>query len=157
MTLRIEGSTTHPTTFTAADLARLPGQIADVSAIVPGRRGAAVALRSVLDAAGIAPEATHLTVEAGDGFFSASVPLDAVGDAVLVPSLHGAPLPRAPGGPLRLLIPDAARCGRDDVDRCANVKDVVVLRLGAGPGRDTRPTTTEAHRALHRHEGDGGG
>lgn len=150
--LRIEGAVARETTLDAAALAALPGQVDDVGTLVAGREGGAVRLRAVLEAVGVAADATHLTVESGDGRFAASVPLDALADAVLVHRLGDGPLPAANGGPLRLLIPDAARCGRADVDTCANVKDVAVLRVERSRGRDTRPTTKAEHAAIHAHD-----
>lgn len=135
------------------DLQTLPGQIADVAPLVAGRSGAAVRLASLLDASGVEPSATYLTVESDDGSFAASVPLDAVREAVIVYAQGGAPLPREKGGPFRLLIPDAARCGGAEVDKCANVKNVGTLRLDIGHGHDTRPSTKAAHVAMHRKAG----
>ena len=152
-TIRLDGAVEHPVVFGRRDLAQLSGQVADVSSLVAGRSGAAVRLASVLAAAGVHAEATHLTVEADDGEFSASVPLPAVAEAVLVHSCDGSSLPREKGGPFRLLIPDAARCGGAEVDKCANVKGVAVLRLDVGRGRDTRPSTKAEHVAMHRKPG----
>lgn len=149
--LRVEGAVIHARTLVAGDLAALGGQVEDVGTLVAGREGQAVRLRNVLAAAGPSPAATHLTVESGDGRFAASVPLDALAEAVLVYRLGAGPLPAEKGGPVRLLIPDAARCGRADVDTCANVKDVAVLRLETARGRDTRPTTKAEHVAVHAH------
>lgn len=152
--LEIVGAVRQARTFDFDGLAALPGQVADVGSLVAGRTGGAVRLSEVLDAAGMQTAASHLTVESADGRFAASVPLDAVRDAVLVYRLGDSVLPAANGGPVRLLIPDAARCGRADVDMCANVKHVSVLRVGTEPGRDTRPTTKAEHAAMHRHDED---
>jgi DMSO/TMAO reductase YedYZ molybdopterin-dependent catalytic subunit len=151
--VRIAGAVARPRTLAAGDLARLPGQVEDVGALVAGRVGGAVSLRAVLGAAAPLPDATHLTIESGDGRFAASVPLDALAEAVLVYRFGDGPLPAAMGGPARLLIPDAARCGRADVDTCANVKDVAMLRVETARGRDTRPTTPAAHAAVHAKRG----
>jgi DMSO/TMAO reductase YedYZ molybdopterin-dependent catalytic subunit len=151
--LDVEGAVTRACRLTAADLAALPGQVEDVSTLVSGREGGAVRLRAVLDAAEPSPQATHLTIESSDRGFSASVPLDALAEALLVYRVGGGPLPRAGGGPVRLLIPDAARCGRAEVDTCASVKDVGVLRVEIGRGRDTRPTTKAEHAAVHAPKG----
>ena len=147
--LEVGGAVTRPLTLVAEELKRLPGQLDDVGTLVPGRRGGAVALAAVLAAAGPRADATHLTVESDDGCFAASVPLDALAEAVLVYRLGDGPLPAAEGGPVRLLIPDAARCGRADIDTCANVKHVTVLRVETARGRDTRPTTAAEHAAVH--------
>ncbi len=150
---RIEGAVKTARAFSFDDLAGLPGQVADVGSVVPGREGAAVLLRSVIENAAATAQATHLTVTADDGEFSASVALDGLADAVLVYRLGAGPLPREKGGPVRLLIPGAASCGRDDIDACANVKFVARLELTGGPGTDTRPTSNKSHEELHRKPG----
>ncbi|HXC49413.1 MAG TPA: molybdopterin-dependent oxidoreductase [Candidatus Limnocylindrales bacterium] len=153
--ISIEGAVRAGTSLAAGDLKALPGQVADVAPLVAGRSGTAVRLASVLDAAGVDSSATYLTVESDDASFAASVPLDAVREAVIVYALDGKPLPREKGGPFRLLIPDAARCGGAEVDKCANVKNVGVLRLDVGHGHDTRPSTKADHAAMHRKPGHG--
>lgn len=151
MGITIEGSVARNVTLGFDDLAAMPRQVADVAELVAGRNGTAVALTSLLDKAGVAADARWLTVESDDASFAASVPLDAVRDAVVVYAQDGEPLARDKGGPFRLLIPDAARCGSAKVDKCANVKAVGVLRLETGHGRDTRPSTKAEHIAMHKH------
>ena len=56
--LTLEGELNAPRTLDPLDLRRLPSQIEDVSAIIPGREGSAVWLRDVLEA----PRAGELTV-----------------------------------------------------------------------------------------------
>lgn len=118
-----------------AALSALPGQVEDIGTLIAGREGGAVPLGSVLAAAGVGERATHLTLTSTDGKFSAGVPLEGVRDAVIAYRLGDAPLPAQYGGPLRFLIPDAARCGLAEVDTCANVKflgsiDVSEFRAG---------------------------
>lgn len=151
--ITIEGLVQQPVTVGYDDLAALPGQVADVGSVVPGREGTAVRLGDLLAKAGPTGEATHLTIEADDASFSASIPLATVDSAVIVYRLDGAPLPREKGGPFRLLIPDAKRCHDPAADKCANVKFVARLRLDAGPGHDTRPTTKDEHARLHEQPG----
>ncbi len=142
-TLAVLGEVLAPRAFSPAELARLPGQIPDLAARIPGREGRAVELRAILDAVGVGPRATHITVSANDGAFHASVPLAAVTQAVIAYGLGDSPLPDALGGPLRFFIPDASRCDQaSGVNECANVKRLAALRLTAGPGEDTRPTTS---------------
>ena len=148
--ISVEGAVGSTKSFGFDELRGLPGQIADVGEIVAGRSGEAVRLASVLDSSGIDASATHLTVESDDESFAASVPLEAVRDAVVVYAMDGSPMPREKGGPFRLLIPDAARCGSAEVDKCANVKNVGVLRLDIGHGHDTRPSTKAEHIAIHK-------
>jgi DMSO/TMAO reductase YedYZ molybdopterin-dependent catalytic subunit len=151
--LHVVGAVASPRTFTFADLAALPAQLPDVGALVPGRQGGAVRLRTLLDTVSPQSQATHLTLHATDTTFSASVPLDAVIDrAIIVYRLADAPLPASQGGPIRFLITDVEACGIAEVDACANVKYLGTIELTNGPGVDTRPTTTQEHEALHEHE-----
>jgi hypothetical protein len=152
--LIVAGEVARPLRLEFADLAALPGQVEDVSELVPGRNGGAVRLASVLDRAGVEQHATHVTVESSDGSFAASVPLAAVREtALLCYRTRDQPLPPSRGGPVRMLIPAAAACDDDAVDACANVKFVGSLTLSAGPGRDTRPSTVRAHARLHEQTG----
>ncbi len=154
MTVRIEGAVGNPCELEFTDFARLGDQVADVSEFVPGRSGGAVRLRAALAVAGLDDEATHLTVEASDGSFSACVPLDAVLDAALLTYREGdAPLPDSKGGPVRMLIPGAASSDIAGVDACANVKYVGLLLATVGPGHDTRPATATSHEQLHQQPG----
>ena len=120
--VRIDGQVRTPREFAFADLASLPGQIADVAALAPGREGGAVTLRSVLDAVGTSATATRVTLESSDGKFSQQAPLVALQSAVLVYRLGGLPLPVEKGGPVRLLIPNLEECNVGGIDRCTNVK-----------------------------------
>ncbi len=157
MTVNISGLVEHPLELGHADLAALPGQVADVSTLAPGREGAAVRLASVLDAASAQADAEFLTLEA-EGGFAASIPLAAVADeALLLYALDGHPLPEEKGGPVRFLIPNPAACGAAEVDTCANVKWLNSIHLGAERGRDVRPSTLRAHEALHEAERKEGG
>ena len=157
MTVNISGLVEHPLELGHADLAALPGQVADVSTLAPGREGAAVRLASVLDAASAQSDAEFLTLEA-EGGFAASIPLAAVADeALLLYALDGHPLPEEKGGPVRFLIPNPAACGTAEVDTCANVKWLNSIHLGAERGRDVRPSTLRAHEALHEAERKEGG
>ena len=157
MTVNISGLVEPPLELGHADLAALPGQVADVSTLAPGREGAAVRLASVLDAASAQANAEFLTLEAAGGF-AASIPLAAVADeALLLYALDGHPLPEEKGGPVRFLIPNPAACGAAEVDTCANVKWLNSIHLGAERGRDVRPSTLRAHEALHEAERKEGG
>ena len=154
MAVRIEGAVQNACELNFSDFAALGEQVADVSKLVPGRSGGAVYLRSVLSVAGLADDATHLTVEARDDSFSACVPLDAVLESALLTYRDGdAPLPSSKGGPVRMLIPDAASCNVVGVDACANVKYVGLLLVTVGPGRDARPNSAKSHEELHKQSG----
>ena len=139
--LRIDGEVQTPCVFDFADMSALPDQIADVAALMPGRHGTAVRLQTLLETAGVNPQATHLTLHATDGDYAASVPLAAVADsAILVYRVDEHPLPSSQGGPVRFLIPNAEACGLGEVDGCANVKYLDRIEITHGPGKDTRPS-----------------
>lgn len=157
MTVNVSGLVGRSLELSYADLAALPGQVADVSTLAPGREGSAVRFASVLEAASAQADAEFLTLEA-DGGFAASIPLAAVADeALLLYALDGEPLPQEKGGPVRFLIPNPAACGTDEIDTCANVKYLNAISLSAERGRDVRPTTLRAHEALHEAEHKEGG
>lgn len=150
--LIIEGLVSNARPLDADALAALAGQVPDVSALAADREGVAVHLASVLDDAGLAPDARFITIHA-EGDYSASVPLAAVKDhAILIYGLDGEPLPRDKGGPIRFFIPDVAACQTDEVDQCANVKYVERIVLSAEPGQDTRPKTPKQHVDIHIEE-----
>jgi len=138
--LEVCGQVRQPGSFDFEALTRLPGQIADIAPLVPGRTGGGVRLASLLDAVQPHPEATHLTVESTDGGFSASVPLAAVVESgVVLYRVGWETLPEQQGGPFRFLITDAQACATGGADLCANVKFVGRIALSAAAGRDTRP------------------
>lgn len=138
--LEICGQVRQPARFDFEALTRLPGQIEDIAALVPGRMGGGVRLAALLDAVRPQPEATNLTVESSDGSFSASVPLAAVLESgVVLYHLGRQALSEQQGGPFRFLITDAQTCATGGVDLCANVKFVGRIALSDAPGRDTRP------------------
>ena len=126
--LRVEGEVRRPGEFSFEDLAALPGQIADVASLVPGRAGSAVRFESVLEAAGVSAAASRVTLEAAGGQFSQQAPLAAVRTALLVYRLGEAALPPDQGGPVRFLIPNLEECA-GGVDRCTNVKALRLVRI----------------------------
>ena len=153
--LRVEGEVHAPRDFGFDELAQLPGQVPDMAALLPGRDGGAVRLQSVLDAVGVGAAASHLTLSSTDGKFSASVPLDAVREAVVAYRLGNQPLPREKGGPMRFFIPQVEQCAVGGVDACANVKFLGCIRVTRAAGADTRLTTARAHADLHAKDRDG--
>ena len=98
-------------------LMAMPGQVPDVGAVAPGKKGAGVRLRELLFLAG---NATQYSIAAADGFVTPPAPIDSLGDAVLVHSLDGGPVPEDQGGPFRVY----GAAGSS----CANVKAVVRVR-----------------------------
>jgi hypothetical protein len=152
--LHVEGAVETPRAFSFTDLASLPGQVPDIGRLIPGRQGGGVWLRSLLDATGARPQASHLTLHASDGDFSASVPLEAVRDRAIVVYRFGeGPLPAAQGGPMRFFITHIEACAVGEVDACANVKFLGTIQLTVGPGADTRPSSVRDHEALHQQAG----
>jgi 2-dehydropantoate 2-reductase len=152
--LRVEGAVETPRVFSFTDLASLPDQVSDIGSLIPGRQGGGVWLRALLEATGVRPQASHLTLHATDGDFSASVPLEAVRDRAIVVYRFGeGPLPAAQGGPMRFFITHIEECARGEVDACANVKFLGTIQLTVGPGVDTRPTSMLDHEALHQQAG----
>ncbi len=148
-TLEVGGLVEHPRTFALADLRSLPGQVPDVSVVIPGREGGAVSLASLMAASGPMPEARYLTLEADD--LTASIPLDAVlNQAMLLYRVGDELVPHSSGGPVRFLIPDVSACGTDEVDTCANVKYLHRITLTAQRGPDSRPKNRIQHEDLHR-------
>jgi len=128
--VQIEGAVQTPLELGYEELQALPGQVADVSQVVPGKPGAGVRLAGALERAGVDPEASKVLIESTDGSFSATLPLAEVADAVLVYRLGDGPLPPEKGGPVRFLTPhpDGA-CDKADGHACANVKGLGRLHL----------------------------
>jgi DMSO/TMAO reductase YedYZ molybdopterin-dependent catalytic subunit len=117
-TLRVHGLVDHEVTLTYAELTALPiidqyVTIACVSNEVGGdlvgnARWTGVALREVLDMAGVQSNADQLVGRSVDGF-TAGMPVDWVMDPARTPmiavAMNGEPLPRSHGFPARLIIP----------------------------------------------------
>jgi len=126
--LVVDGEVAHPRTLGFDELAALPGQVADVGTVAPGRTGGGVALTAILAAVGPAPGVDTVTLESADGGFVQSAPLAALVDAVVAYRIGDRPLPAEQGGPLRFYAPRGA--GGGAVDRCTNVKGLGRICLG---------------------------
>jgi DMSO/TMAO reductase YedYZ molybdopterin-dependent catalytic subunit len=150
--LRVEGAIAHGRDFTFSDLAALPDQIPDVSQCLPGREGGGVRLRTILATVSPATTARYITLQSGDGKFSASIPLEAARDAIVAYRLGAEPLPSEKGGPFRFFIPNVEECAIGGVDACANVKFLARIDLSQHPGQDNRPISKTAHEDLHTKE-----
>ena len=121
--LTIEGCLPAPMVFTYGDLLRIPEQIEDVGPMIPGRRGSAVSVASLLRGAVSGPCKGEVVFHSAEAGFFARVSLAAaVENGILVYRIEGHPLPERLGGPIRLLIPETD-------DRCANVKNVVRIEI----------------------------
>ena len=152
--LRMEGEVATPVEWGFDELSQLPGQVEDLTTVVPGREGGAVRFASLRDAVAPRPEATHVTLRSADGGFTASVPLEALGDAAVAYRDGDEPLPGKRGGPFRFFIPEGGACASAEVDQCANVKFLASIRFTVGRGDDNRPTNPTEHAALHSHDDD---
>lgn len=150
--LRVDGAVRFPRFLTVGDLAAIAPseQVADVSRFHPKRKGDGVTLEAVLALVEPLGDATYLTFHAERDDFHVSVPLVAVrGEGIVVYRLGPNPLGPEDGGPFRFLIKNPAACHTDELDDCANIKYVDRIELTIGKGRDTRPSTEEAHAKLH--------
>jgi DMSO/TMAO reductase YedYZ molybdopterin-dependent catalytic subunit len=153
--LTIDGHVSSGRTLTFADLAAIAPQyqVADVSRLVPGRKGDAVKLAGILELVRPKSGAKWLGLHSSSDDFHASIPLDAVAEkALVIYRLDGQPLPAKSGGPVRFFIPDFAACHTHEIDECANVKFVDRIELTAEKGFDNRPHDGEEHAALHARE-----
>ena len=151
--LRVEGEVDSPQAFGFEDLVQLPDQVEDLSQVIPGREGSAVHLQSLLAQVGTKDNVKYITLESTDGKFSASIPLEAVQDAIIAYRLHHESLPAKQGGPFRFFIPNVAKCHVREVDACANVKFLVRVHLSQEKGRDVRPTSPQSHAEHHEKPG----
>src|SRR5688500_9546001 len=107
--LRIDGEVASPLKLDHTQLAAIDpaGQIDDISALDPKRRGRAVRLAALLDLARPHAQAVYLTLHSSRDDFHASIPLSAVRErALVIYELDGRPLPESAGGPVRFFIPD---------------------------------------------------
>ncbi|MDG2308713.1 MAG: molybdopterin-dependent oxidoreductase [Candidatus Binatia bacterium] len=150
--LRLDGEVERELELAFEDLAGFPGQVDDLTRLVPGREGGAVRFGSLLEAAQPRASATHATLSSGDGDFTASVPLEALAEAVVAYRDGDAALPASRGGPFRFFIPEGGACATAEVDQCANVKFLATIRFTAGRGQDSRPTNPTEHAELHEHD-----
>lgn len=151
--LTIDGMVDQALRLTFADLDAMPEatRVADVSRFHPKRRGDGVTLHSLLERAGVRPEANYVTLHADRDDFHVSVPLDPVREqGVVVYRLADGHLTIEEGGPIRFLVRDPAVCNTGELDECANVKYLSRIELTTRRGRDTRPTNEDEHAALHQ-------
>jgi DMSO/TMAO reductase YedYZ molybdopterin-dependent catalytic subunit len=153
--LTISGEVQHPRSLTFDDLSAIPleHQIADVSRLIPGRKGDAVKLSGILQLVQPKTTAEYLGLHSSADDFHASIPIAAVANrALVIYRLDGQPLPPKAGGPVRFFIPEFAACHTDEIDECANVKFVDRIELTAEKGFDNRPHDGASHEELHRQQ-----
>lgn len=133
--VRIEGAVVQPVSMDRTALEQLPVQhrVTDVSTVMPGMQGSAIAVKGLLEVPALDIHADHVTFHSLDGRYAATLTLQQARDfGLLLYELEGQPLPESRGGPFRLITP-----GLGDV--CANVKGVGRIEIRIGPGHDTRP------------------
>ncbi|MCO4761339.1 MAG: sulfite oxidase-like oxidoreductase [Myxococcales bacterium] len=110
--LHVDGAVDVPLTLTFADLLALP-QVEDISDFhcvttwsKLDMRWRGVRVSTLLTAAGLADDASHLMCHGYDGYTTNVSLAEAVKDDVLlVHSWEGAPLPSEHGGPVRMITP----------------------------------------------------
>ncbi|MED5374003.1 MAG: GTP-binding protein [Myxococcota bacterium] len=121
--LRLSDGGSYRARLNRWSLAALPGQIADVAERVPKRAGQAVYLREIVGL--LHPmEGAQVVLVAADGMVSGPTPVGELGDAMVLHSVDGAPVPEDKGGPFRVLVPP-----EDGQSACANVKKLVRIEL----------------------------
>ncbi len=142
-TVRVGGLVEASQELGREELLRLPAaeQVDDVGALVPGKKGRAVRLASLLAAARPRPDVTHVAITSEDGAARASLSLDEAAHALVVYALRDQALPQDQGGPFRLLVPNAR-------DACQNVKHVGSVELLAAPAGDLCGHTPEQHARM---------
>jgi DMSO/TMAO reductase YedYZ molybdopterin-dependent catalytic subunit len=151
--LTVDGAVERPLRLTPADLDALPesARVPDVSRFQPKRPGDGVTLESILERAGVHPEANYVTLHAERDDFHVSVPLEPVREqGVVVYRVGNDRLGPERGGPVRFLVKDPTACHTGELDECANVKYLSRIELTTRRGRDTRPSSEAEHAALHR-------
>lgn len=136
VTLRVTGAVAQALDLSTDDLAALPDQVPDVGALVPGRAGAGVRLRAILERAQVEAGAAYVTLASSDGF-SICVPRAGVAEGIVAYRLGAGALPERDGGPLRFYVGRDVACEGGPVDACANVKRLVELHLSPAPRPDT--------------------
>ena len=135
VTFELAGTGVKPLSVDGSTLAHLPTEfhVEDIGTLMPSMRGKGVKVAGLLELAPFESNADHVTFFSHDGQYSASLTLDqAKNYGIVVYQVDGEPLPSDKGGPFRLVTPGLG-------DLCANVKNIGVIEVTAGLGKDTRP------------------
>lgn len=111
--MTVDGLVRNPLSFTFSQFTDLPQvKLTDDFLCVegwgvPGTEWKGVAVKELMQRAGIDPQATHLVFHSGDGIYADSLTLEQAGldDVMLVHEINGEPLPPEMGQPVRLTFP----------------------------------------------------
>ena len=112
--LRVDGLVAQPLALSVSEVEALGAQtravdfVCEEGWVVPEQQWEGVTVATILERAGVRPEARFLKVYAGD--FTVLLPLEEAltGGALLARSLNGTPLTPEHGAPLRLVAPGRA-------------------------------------------------
>src|SRR4051794_13455148 len=107
-TLAIDGAVDSELRLTYEELSTRNDLKPDVKVELSGRPSSGIPFVNLMKITGVQPAATHVTLHAEHDSFSASVPLSAVQDAVVIFEINGSPIDVNKGGPFRFYIPNAA-------------------------------------------------
>jgi DMSO/TMAO reductase YedYZ molybdopterin-dependent catalytic subunit len=113
-TLRIDGLVTEALDFSYEDITALPPVTEDAVLFCPGvyenqptREWSGVLITTLIEAAGLKPEASRLVLYASDGYkTTVSLEKATAFKAILAYRVDGATLEKSDGYPFRLIIPD---------------------------------------------------
>lgn len=118
--VQVRGAIHHATDLKYSDFVEGKlGPHLDVNPIVPQFSGIATPISSLFEMITPLQECTHIIFHASDEF-QATIPLEEVGDALLLFQQDGHPLQK--GFPVRLIVPNGA-------SECLNVKSVVKIEF----------------------------
>ncbi|MFF3291262.1 molybdopterin-dependent oxidoreductase [Streptomyces sp. NPDC003023] len=110
--LTVDGLVDRPATYRMSDLAALPQErtVLDVQCVtgwrVPKTPFAGVRLSTILDAAGVSPEAKAVRFTCFDGEYTESLTMEQARrpDVIVATSMEDKPITHAHGGPVRLYV-----------------------------------------------------
>lgn len=130
--LVIAGEVAAPQTLDFETLRALSAQLVESSALLAGRQIAAVQLETLLAMAGVHATARSVAAEAAEGGLVITMSMEMARACVIVYRVGDAPLPRALGGPFRLVTHGRLRCG--------DVKALGAVYVSARPHVDESPS-----------------
>ncbi len=134
-TFDLRGSESDPIKVSEVLLASIGQEfhVLDISILMAGMQGKGIKLAGLLELVTVPHDADHVTFISKDGQYSASLTMDQAREfGILVYQVDGLPLSPSKGGPFRLITPGLG-------DLCANVKNIGLINITTGSGKDTRP------------------